>query len=54
MSTWNVKKRMEMRLNKIYIKQTLLSCMRTIFFFSINNKCQSTKLLKPDSSTDEP
>jgi len=48
-------KTMEKRWNAISkIKQTSLSCMKEIIFFS--NKCQyqPTKLLKPDYSADKP
>jgi len=55
MSTWNVGKRMERRWNVISrIQQTSPSCMKMILLFSINNQCQPTKLLKSDSSMNEP
>jgi len=38
---------------RVRFQQTSLSCMNIIFFFSFNNQCQPTKLLKPDSSIDE-
>ena len=41
----------EIAKNRFY--QILLSCIKIIFLFFINNQCQSIKLLKLDSLVDE-